>query len=358
MDDAWGHRNVPIGASMRISIVPFVSTVLIVLFGLSGIPPSAQATCGSANCFLVTGTQDGIANPGQVIADLSYRFIPMDQVQRGSAGAADAVVPKIDFTNNQIIQAGDVDSHHEIRTNNELMQLDLTFGVTPKFALTVAIPFFNQRTHEHEHVTGGTPSNPTFGSFSREDGTAGFGDLRLIGKYALLIHTKHLLVGGLGIKAPTGEYKLRDHEGEVNEPTIQPGTGSWDGTASLYYAYEIFPHELNAFASTSYQANTENDLNYHVGNTLLVNGGVDWRASENVNVSAQINLRQAPHDAFNDETVPSTGGRWVYFTPGVRFQGAPDTALYAHVQVPIYQYVNEVNIVPRYGFIMGVSRAF
>jgi hypothetical protein len=322
------------------------------------LPVPAGATCGSANCFLVTGTQEGIANPGQVIVDLSYRFIPMDQIHRGSESATEAVVPKIDFTNDTIVPPGEIDSHNEIRTNNELLQLDLTFGVTPRFAITVALPFVNDKLHEHEHVVGGTPTNPTFGEFSNDDGTSGFGDIRVIGKYALLIHTKHLLVGGLGIKAPTGEYKLRDHDGEINEPTIQPGTGSWDGIASLYYAYEIFPHELNAFASASYQPTTENDLDYQMASTLILSGGVGWRASEKVDVSAQVNLRQAPHDSFNDQVVPSTGGRWVYFTPGVRFQAAADTALYTHVQVPIYQYVNEVNIVPRYGFIMGVSRAF
>jgi len=341
----------------RMSVSTSITGLCAVLW-LAVSVPIAGATCGSANCFLVTGTQDGIANPGQVIADLSYRFIPMDQIQQGSHGTSEAVVPKIDFTNGVIIPPGEVDSHHEIRTNNELMQLDLTFGITPKFALTVAIPFFNQRTHEHEHVTGGTPSNPTFGSFSREDGTAGFGDIRLIGKYALLIHTKHLLVGGLGLKAPTGEYKLRDHEGEVNEPTIQPGTGSWDGLASLYYAYEIFPHELNAFLSTSYQASTENDLNYEMADTLIASAGIGWRVSEKVDVSGQFNMRQASRDVFNGQTVLSTGGRWIYFTPGVRLQSTPNTALYTHVQLPVSQYVNEVNVVPRYGFIMGVSHAF
>lgn len=326
-----------------------IVTALVVGLGC-GIVSPVHATCGSANCFLVTGTQDGIANPGQVLADLSYRFIPMDQIQQGSQGASEAVVPKIDFATGQIVVSPDPEAHKEIRTNNELMQLDLTFGVTPRLALTLAVPFFNLRTHEHEHVA---PD-----SFTRQDGTSGFGDIRLIGKYALLIHTKHLLVGGLGVKVPTGEYKLRDHEGAVNEPTIQPGTGSWDGIASLYYAYEIFPHELNAFLSTSYQASTENDLNYEMADTLIASAGIGWRVSEKVDVSGQFNMRQASRDAFNGQTVPSTGGRWIYFTPGVRLQGTPNTALYTHVQLPVSQYVNEVNVVPRYGFIMGVSHAF
>jgi hypothetical protein len=34
------------------------------------------------------------------------------------------------------------------------------------------------------------------------------------------------------------------------------------------------------------------------------------------------------------------------------------TSFYTHVQWPIYQRVNEVNLVPRYGLIFGVSHAF
>jgi hypothetical protein len=305
----------------------------------------ALASCGSANCFLVTGTQEGIATPGQIVVDLSYRWIPMDQILRGNDKASEALVPRIDFENGVIVPNG----HSEIRTNNELMQLDLGFGVSERFTLTASVPFFNLRTHEHAHVPG---------DFSRSDGSSGFGDIRLIGKYALLVRTKNLMVVGLGVKTPTGEYKLLDHDGAINEPTIQPGTGSWDGIASLYYAYQIIPHEFDTFFSTSYQVNTENPLDYRFGHTLLVNAGGSYRLMEKALVSLQVNLRQSPHDEFKGEKVPSTGGRWVYLTPGVTLQATPNTALYTHVQLPIYQEVNEVNIAPRYGFIFGVSHVF
>ena len=48
--------------------------------GVGIVMPSGEAgaSCGSANCFLVTGTQEGIAAPGQVILDLSYRWMRAD----------------------------------------------------------------------------------------------------------------------------------------------------------------------------------------------------------------------------------------------------------------------------------------
>jgi hypothetical protein len=262
----------------------------------------------------VTGTQEGIVTPGQIVLDLSYRFIPMEQVHKGSKKAAEALGPGIDFENGVI----EPDHHREVRTINELAQLDVGYGVTPRFALTMAVPFLNDRLHEHFSEVG-TPEE----SFSRQDGTAGFGDLRLIGKYALWVSTKHLLVGGLGVKTPTGEYKLLNHEGAINEPTIQPGTGSWDGLISAYYAYQVLPHRLDTFLSGSYQATTENSLDYKMGNTLILNGGASYRIAEKVLTSLQVNMRQSPRDEFKKEEVPSTGGRWVYVTPGITVQASP-----------------------------------
>jgi len=310
-------------------------------------PDRVFASCGSANCFLVTGTQEGISTPGQVIVDLSYRFIPMDKVHRGSKSASSALVPKIDFENGIIVPGG----HEEIRTNNELAQLDISYGVKPRFSLLLSIPILNNRTHEHAHVPG---------NFTREDGTSGFGDIRLVGRYAIRMTGRQLLIGGLGIKAPTGEYKLLDHDGEINEPTIQPGTGSWDGLLSAHYSYQLVPRKMDLFLSTSYQITTENDLDYRMGNILILNGGVDYifNGSRPTTTSLQINMRHTPRDKFKGEEVPSTGGKWIYITPGVRVELAPGTSIYGHLQLPVYQYVNEENLVPRYGLLIGISRSF
>jgi len=318
---------------------------VIIAVVLTIIVPSVQASCGSANCFLVTGTQDGTAERGKIMLDLSYRWIPVDQTQQGSDSTAEALVPRIDFEGGVIVPGG----HREIRTNNELIQLDASLGVTERFSVSLAIPFFNLRAHEHDHVPG---------EFSRSDGTSGFGDIRLTGKYLLWVGTKHLWVAGLGIKTPTGEYKLLDHDGEINEPTIQPGTGSWDGQFSSYYAYQIIPHSWDAFFSGSYQVNTENSLDYKMGNTLLLSGGASYLFGERWTGSLQINTRHAPRDEFKGAEVPSTGGTWIYLTPGMKTQASPNTALYAHLQLPLHQRVNEANLVPRYGLIFGVAHTF
>src|SRR5713101_1404648 len=57
--------------SIRRQAVLLGSCMVIACFGAA---PSF-ATCGSANCFLVTGTEAGVGNEGRLVVDLSYRYI-------------------------------------------------------------------------------------------------------------------------------------------------------------------------------------------------------------------------------------------------------------------------------------------
>jgi hypothetical protein len=322
---------------------------MLMMSGIAFFKGEAEASCGSANCFLVTGTQEGVFQPGQVVVDLSYRYIPQDRMMKGSSSTDDVLVPKVDFAGGGL----ELDHHRELRTINMLSQLDLSYGLSSVVTGALSVPFSNRRLHEHDDEVGTVDEH-----FTNTDGTSGFGDMALTGKGALLVTTKHLLVGGVGIKFPTGEYKLRDSEGAINEPTIMPGTGSFDLLLSGYYSYGWHPHEMDTFLSFLYRLNTENPLDYKFGNATMVNGGINYIPAEKVTLTGQVNARFAGRDEFKGESVPSTGGTFVYLTPGVRVQASPNTAFYTHLQMPVYQKVNEVNLAPRYGLLLGVSYAF
>jgi len=333
----------------------YITATLLVGAGLIAGAPVAHASCAASTCFLVTGTQDGIANPGQLIMDLSYRYITMDRPQHGSSRASEALTASADFATGEI----EADHHRELRTLNELAQLDISYGVTPKFALSVSIPFMNNRYHEHDIIA----NHPPLGAHEHyaSERTSGMGDLRLTGKYAAHTSIRHLLVAGLGIKAPTGEYKLRNSSGDINEPTVMPGSGAWDGLFSLHYAYQIQPHEWDVFIASAYQLTTANSLEYKIGNTLLFNTGTNYHFTaheKGFTASLQINLRQAPRDEFNNQDVPNTGGTWAYLTPGITTHATANTSVYTHLQLPLYQNVNDANLVPSYGLIVGLSHVF
>ncbi len=326
-----------------------LSAAFLTSIGTIFAVPEVWSSCGSANCFLVTGTQEGIGAPGQMTLDISYRYIPMDDFQRGSGNTGEAVVPKVNFETGQI----EADHHREVRTINELMQVDIGYGVSDRFTLQVSIPLKNDRSHEHWDEVG---TSEEF--FTRQDGSSGMGDIRITGRYAAVVRTRHLLVVGGGLKLATGEYKLLDSEGDINEPTIMPGTGSYDFLASIFYDYQVIPHKFDVFLSGSYQLTSENDLDYEFGNATVINGGLGYILTEKITVSGQLNLRITPHDQFKGQDVGSTGGTWLYLTPGIRVQASDHLGLYTFVQLPVYQYVNDVNLVPSYALALGASYTF
>ncbi len=329
----------------------FGAFILFAIF-LLGLVPNVQASCGSANCSLIRGTQAGLTNKDRFRLDLSYRYILMKDKQKGDEDhTGEVLVPKVDFENGEIEE----DHHREIKTINKLMQLDASYGITDKLTLTVAVPFFNDRHHEHDDEV--TPADPA-GEFTNQDGTTGFGDVSVVGKYEFFRNTKHQFIGGAGIKFATGEFELRDADGTINEPPLMPGTGSYDGIISGLYNYALIPNALSFFTSVSHRFATENPLEYEFGDSTFVDGGTVYRVNDKVSVSAQINSRISRRDTFKDMPVPSTGVTFVNFTPGVTLMATDDLWFYSHVQLPIYQRVNDVNLVPNYGLMLGVSYGF
>ena len=325
---------------VKMFYIIFMSIVCLLSFNVS-----LEASCAGANCSLITGSQDGVLDKDKFVMDLSYRYVLSENPHRGSNSSNESKTTKINFAGRSI----DLEEHTEIRTINKLAQFDISYGMTDKLTLSLNVPMFNDRYHEHKEGAGAIENN---------NGTTGFGDITLLAKYALLETTKHLLVGGVGIKFATGDYKLVDAGGSINEPTLQAGTGSYDAILSGIYNYSAIPNTLSIFASASHRFTTENDLDYLFGDTTLIDVGADYVLSKKVSVSSQLNLRIGGRDEYINLDVPSTGGEFMFFTPGVRLAVSDDVSVYSHVQLPIYQRVNDENLVEDYGLMLGVSYGF
>ncbi len=324
--------------------------LVAVLLGLLLRGAPVLATCGSANCFLVTGTQEGVGGSGILTIDLSYRYIQQSRRLSGTKHVDEVLTPKIDFENEVI----EPDHHREISTQNTLMEIDLGYGLTPRLTLAGSLPIVNQRDHEHWDDVGSATEH-----FTRTDGTSGFGDVRLGARYALIVKTKDLLVGGLGVKLPTGAYRLLDSEGAINEPTIQPGTGSTDAIVSLHYAHQIAPMRVECFLSGAYRMNRKNPLEYRMGDESLLSAGYSQKVGDRLTWLVQVNARRTERDRYLGQGVPSTGATFIDLTPGLRLADASGaTSLYGFVQVPVRQDVNEVQLAPGLALLVGLSRAF
>jgi len=326
--------------------------VFLSFFFLLNCISFAEASCGSANCSLIRGSQSGVASKGRFVFDLSHSYILMDDKQKGSSATSEALTPKVDFENRTLVP----DHHREVQTINQLTQMDVSYGITEKLTASLNVPFRNDRRHEHYDDVD--PNVPGSGTFTNADGTTGMGDITLLLKYALLQTLKHQFILGAGVKFASGEYKLRDSDGDINEPTLMPGTGSYDAVLSGLYIFSLIPNRLNLFSSVSHRFTTANPLDYELGDTTLVDGGMIYVLSDSVSLSAQINARINGRDAYIGMPVPSTGGEYVNLTPGIILAVTENLSLYTHVQIPIYQRVNEVNLVPNYGLLFGASYGF
>ena len=318
------------------------------LFAALTAPPAA-ASCGSASCFLVTHSEEGVETAGSLQIDLSYGYVDQTKKLDGSRDTNEVLVPKINFEDEVI----EPDHHREISTRNTRVRLDLAYGITSRVSVFSSLPLLVDKDHEHFDEAG-TPNE----TFTNTDGTRGFGDVAVGARYALIVKANDLFMGSLAAKLPTGAYKLLDGEGAINEPTIQPGTGSYDGTIGLYYAHHPFPSALEWFVSGSARVNGRNSLEYRVGNELVVTGGVSYAASTRWVFSVQADVRHAGRDDYRGEGVPSTGSDALSLSPGVRFRTGDRLELYGYVQLPVYQDVNEAQLAPRAGFVVGFSKSF
>jgi len=328
-----------------------ILTILLSILFLLNFGSSVEAACGGANCSLLSGSQDGVLGKNKFVLDVSFRYIVSDNPHFGSNSVNEALVPKVDFT----ARALELEHHRELKTENKLAQFDASYGVTDKLTLSMNMPFFNDRFHEHDDEI--TPATPV-GIFSNLDGESGFGDLTLSAKYSLWQTTKHQFVGGFGVKFPTGVYRAIDSSGEINEPTLMPGTGSFDVILSGLYNYLFIPNKFTFFTSVSHKFTTRNPLEYLFGDTTLIDVGMSYVVTEKISVSGQINTRISQRDQYIHLDVPSTGGEFILFTPGARLALTDAMSVYSHVQIPIHQRVNEANLVSDYGLMVGISYGF
>ena len=309
----------------------------------------AAATCGSANCFLVTGTQEGVAVKGSLLLDLSFRYVPQDRKLEGRHSTDQVLAPAIDFEAEAIVP----DHHREIETLNQLVQLDLIWGVTGRWSVTASLPLINDRHHEHFDDVG--PQE----SFTNSAGTSGFGDVRVGARAAILVRPRDLLDGTLSVEAPTGAYRLRDPEGAIGEPTLMPGSGSTDFLAGIYYSHILGDRGWETFASGGYKLNGRNPLDYRLGREGVLTLGAARRVGKRFTWSLQLNGRRTGRDDYRGDSVPNTGATYVNLTPGFRVANEDgDLSFYAFAQVPVFQDVNEAQLAPRTGLLTGLSKRF
>jgi hypothetical protein len=322
---------------------------------------------------LVTRGQDNVSK-GVFSVDLSFRYSDESKRLLGSSTSDNVVIPRIDFDGQRLLPG----FHRELSGDANSLQADLAYGLTSRLTLQASLPLFTRKAYAHAHLpvtsppaTPGSEPTPDEGHghvaaaavpIDRDYTTDGFGDTLVGASYAVWGAGMQRLTAAAALKLPTGQWKLPNrYDGGLHDPMLQPGTGSWGYLLAALYSHG--GARTSWAASGSYQIATENDLQYSFGDEAILGLGVTRalrpvQSRTMVAASVQVKAHTRARSTYLGAPVPSTGGRMVILSPGLRLTTPGGLGVYAYLQLPVYSYVNDVQLTTRSSILTGITKAF
>lgn len=305
----------------------------------AGVRPAA-ASCGSEICPVEHASR---WDEARFAFDLTQQYIDQDQPRAGTDD----------------VEVGAIPAHHdEVRTVNRITTARASYGVSPSWTASIALPWVD-RTHEHIHNHQGEQHYQRWNY-------GGVGDLEAI-------VLRRLGGGGeraaryfvsAGAKAPTGVRNVDEVDGDQPEPSARPGTGSWDVLVGAGAEWRLGIAAFAAHGGMPLRASVNGRWNgrgterYQVGSEVTGHIGAEAPFFSWGSLLLQTNARIRAKDDVGDANAEdaNTGGTTVYLSPGLRV-GTGATHLYGLVQIPVYQRVNGIQVVSGANLVVGVSHA-
>lgn len=209
---------------------------------------------------------------------------------------------------------------------------EISYGLTPRLTASALGSYIIKQRNATNRITTGGP-----------------GDGVVMLKYKLHSNTLSsqydLAIGG-GIKVPVGITDLTIENAPL-QADMQPGTGSFDGLAWVYYSKTFLPAStLNLYSSTSFRYNGASDqynnssISYKFGDTIISDVGISNRISSLLQYTGQLKFRYSAKDRLDGSTVENTGGYWLSVVPGINLNFSKDLVLRFNTRIPVYQYLN------------------
>ena len=317
---------------------PLVKSVVSTMFLLAYMD-SCYASCGSAFCVLNTSwdIQDPVNQVGRARLDLRFEFIDQDHLRSG---------------NSNISAAEDTGDTTEIKTINRNFVATLDYSFTPQVGVSASLPIVS-RYHSHIADPSGAAQVETW-NFSKVS------DARITGRYQFEGTPDSVANYGLqlGVKLPTGDDHITNAEGIVAERALQPGTGSTDVIIGGYFSNRPHSAAMTWFAQGNYQRAMATRDGYRPGDQLSATGGLRYPFSESVSGLFQLNLLLKQKDSGPNAESELSGGKFLFASPGLSYGVTRDTQIYGFVQLPVYRYVNGIQLSANWSAIGGVSMRF
>jgi len=223
------------------------------------------------------------------------------------------------------------------------------YGVTPKFALFGALPYFN-KSLSVDSINGRVKRSNN-----------GFGDPKIFGRYTFFQQDQpgqtFRLASFGGLKAPTAQSNKTDRLGLL-PPSLQPSSGSWDYFGGLVLTYQTVDFQFDAQIQSEQKGRNNGfefgrqlnfDLSYqHRVFPQLVGAGTRSFLYAVIESNWVV---QESNRFFGIEDI-NTGGSTLYITPGVQYVTFK-YILEAAVQIPVAQNLNGGALETDYIFTTG-----
>lgn len=315
--------------------ISVATAAIVALFNVSAA--HACAACGHmvSNDWQTQGinTQPGFA------VDLSYDYINQNQMRlgRNQAGAANIVSFNTATGNPEA----------EVLTRNQIVNLGIEYNA-PAWGISLQLPYLDRYHTTNQNGYGVPPLNT---SQSRT-----LGDARILGRYSGFSND---LSSGLliGVKLPTGQTSINFADGTPLDRSLQPGTASTDFIVGGYHTGQLEMFGWFAQGMLQHAMATRGD--YRPGDTITLNAGIRYaKFGQQVTPMLQFNLIHRDRDSGTNALPLYSGGYLAYISPGISVRLGGGTSAYGFIQLPIYQYVNGLQLTPTSTFTLGIRHAF
>jgi hypothetical protein len=336
-------------------------SALLLSVSVGGVESPAEASCGSASCFVVIGSQQQVSPAGVFTVNLSYAYTPNEIPPDGAA--------TIPFSNQQTKQLLLANSQvSQLSTLVRTATLDINYGLTERIGLAVAVPY------RYVTAIGQIGAGAVASSDDR-----GIGDVMAKVKYNLLPTLRSMVVLEMGVYFPTGDYGYEGSPGQLLESSLQVGKGTFGFQPGFYQTYEMLPHRLNQFLSGHWRYNLRNSDGYQSGQEYALNTGLNLVTLPWLTFTGQFNFRYKTKDTiesqlfefqgapFNRQVlldgnllnrpVPTTNSTYLAFSTGVVVNVFDYGQLYAIAQLPLYRDFNG-NLQQGVGYVFGMTKHF
>jgi hypothetical protein len=314
------------------------TTAVLALASMASI---AHASCGSTFCTLMTDRYaQGTGEPHVGwSADVRLEALTQKRLRSGTSN----------------IDAGQVTGEEAIERHTKNLNLVTTlgYGFDENWSLSVRVPVV-RRDHLHDLIDEqtGLPSTSERWRFTK------LGDVQVLARHQSTVADGSMSYAWFGgLKLPTGSIKVSNGDGSRAERALQPGSGTTDlliGVAGRVATG--MSDALIGQASVAHALNQRED--FKPGRRVELSAGWSHAYSRNLGAVLQINLRRRSRDSGAQAEPDNSGSTTLDLSPGITLGVGPASTLYAYMQLPLYQKVNGIQLVPRSALALGWTSDF